>query len=88
MRRNVWTLFLGLMLTGLLTSCEKASSSIVVTPALFEYAPQVQERAADELDLLGPECARTVVVANCSAVKTFMLDYGVVREQIREAKRK
>jgi len=66
----------------------KASEPIVVAPDLVEYNPEVQDRAAAELDRLGKPCPANVVKLDCSAVSRFVIDYGHMREQIRAAKEK
>lgn len=59
---------------------------VIVTPPLVDYAPEIQGRAADELERLGPPCARDTIVADCSAAARLIIDYGVLREKIRAAK--
>ncbi len=60
---------LGLML--LLTGCGEGRSRVV--PTLIEYPPEVQAKAAEEYRTLPEE----------SALKLFVRDYGLLREQIR-----
>jgi len=59
---------------------------VIVTPPIVDYADAVQDLAADELERLGPPCARDVVLADCSALARFVTDYGVLRDKIRAAK--
>ena len=64
----------------------KASEPIVVAPDLVDYTAAVQDRAADELDRLGKPCPADTVIADCSAVARFVLDYGRMRDQVRAAR--
>ncbi len=66
-------------------SAEKGEPQIV-TPPIVDYADAVQDLAADELERLGPPCARDVVLADRSALARFVTDYGVLRDKIRAAK--
>ena len=66
----------------------KASEPIVIAPDLVEYKPAVQDRAANELDRLGKPCPADTVIADCSAVSRFVIDYGRMRDQVRAAKEK
>lgn len=65
----------------------EAQEPIVVAPDVVEYKPAVQDRAANELDRLGKPCPADTVIADCSAVSRFVLDYGRMRDQIRAAKK-
>lgn len=79
---------LSLLLLAILTiSCarENFDAVIVETPDLIEYAPEVQQRALDELQALGPPCLPMEVTEGCSALRTLVNDYGRVRDQIRAA---
>ena len=87
MRASVWKTFAILASATLLSGCGTKISSVVATPDLYQYAPEIQQRAANELTDLGPPCPRTTFVAGCSAVKTMVMDYGKVRDQIRAAKK-
>lgn len=64
----------------------EASEPIVVAPDLVDYTAAVQDRAADELERLGKPCPADTVIADCSAVARFVLDYGRMREQVRAAR--
>ena len=66
----------------------KKGKPVIVTPPIVDYSDTVQGLAADELERLGPPCARDVVVADCSALARFVTDYGVLRDKIRAAKTK
>lgn len=91
---TVW-IGLSLLIAGpLLASCAGGNSNIVVTPTLFEYSRQFENKAADELDAmklpdkrLVPPCDRLEPVKPCSALKRFTNDYGQVRDEIRAARR-
>jgi len=61
---------------------------VIVTPPLVDYADAVQGLAADELEQLGPPCARDVVIADCSALARMVTDYDVLRDKIRASKTK
>jgi len=61
----------------------EAAEPIVVAPDVVDYTAAVQDRAADELDRLGTPCPADTVIADCSAVARFVLDYGRMREQVR-----
>ncbi|MFC4350226.1 hypothetical protein ACFOW6_01590 [Fodinicurvata halophila] len=52
-------------------------------PTLYSYTAAFQEKAAQELGCLPPPCRRNVVSEDCSAVGTFVEDYGSVRAEIR-----
>jgi len=60
--------------------------AVIVTPPIVDYTSEIQTRAADEFDKLGPPCARDTVTENCSAVARFIMDYGTLRDKIRAAK--
>ena len=60
--------------------------AVIVTPPIVDYTSEIQTRAADEFDKLGPPCARDTVTENCSAVARFVMDYGTLRDKIRAAK--
>ena len=64
----------------------KATEPIVVAPDIVDYTAVVQARAADELDRLGKPCPADIVIADCSAVSRFVLDYGRMRDQVRAAR--
>ena len=64
----------------------KASEPIVIAPDLVDYTAAVQGRAADELDRLGKPCPADTVIADCSAVARFVIDYGRMRDQVRAAR--
>jgi hypothetical protein len=60
--------------------------AVIVTPPIVDYTSEIQTRAADEFEQLGPPCARDTVTENCSAVARFVMDYGTLRDKIRAAK--
>ncbi len=64
----------------------EAAEPIVVAPDVVNYTAAVQDRAADELDRLGKPCPADTVIADCSAVARFVLDYGRMRDQVRAAR--
>ena len=69
-----------------LTACQRETSSlIVVTPEIVEYAPEVQQRALEELNELGHPCLPNEVTPDCSALRTFINDYKHLRDKIRAA---
>ncbi len=57
-----------------------------MTPPIVDYTSVIQSRAANELEKLGPPCARDTVAENCSAVVRLVMDYGTLRDKIRAAK--
>ena len=59
--------------------------AVIVTPPIVDYTSEIQTRAADEFEKLGPPCARDTVTENCSAVARFIMDYGTLRDKIRAA---
>jgi hypothetical protein len=64
----------------------KSSEPIVVAPDIVDYTAAVQARAADELDRLGKPCPADTVIADCSAMARFIIDYGRMRDQVRAAR--
>jgi predicted small lipoprotein YifL len=80
-----WILFLIAAAMIPLTACGTKSSNLVLPP-LEHYTAEVQNRAADELEALGPPCPRTEVTPDCSAVKTLINDYKTMRDRIRVIK--
>ena len=60
--------------------------AVIVTPPIVDYTGEVQSRAADEFEKLGPPCARDHLTENCSAAARFIMDYGTLRDKIRAAK--
>lgn len=66
----------------LLTGCATTAFE-PVAPPLIDYAPEFQNRAASELETLGPPCPRDVVFGECSAVHRLVKDYGLTRDRIR-----
>ena len=64
----------------------EAAEPIVVAPDVVDYTAAVQDRAADELDRLGKPCPADTVIADCSAVARFVIDYGRMRDQVRAAR--
>lgn len=71
----------------LMTACQVERSEVVIAaiPDLVEYAPEVQLRALEELQALGPPCLPVEVTEGCSALRTFVNDYKRTRDQIRAA---
>lgn len=69
---------------GWLTS--EKGEAVIVTPPIVEYDVEVQDRAADEFEKLGPPCARDTIIGNCSAAARLLMDYGTLREKIRAAR--
>jgi hypothetical protein len=68
----------------LLSACGNTlSSPVLVAPSLPTYTPEVQERAIEELEELGPACPRNRAVPGCSALKLFTDDYGDLRAKLR-----
>jgi len=59
---------------------------VIVVPKLRDYGTAVQHAAADEVDTLAPPCPRDIVTPGCSALARMIIDYGVLRDQIRAAK--
>lgn len=62
----------GLIAAALLTGCAAVNSD-PICGTLFDYAPEFQKQAAQELSTLPPG----------SAVGELVADYGVVRQEIR-----
>lgn len=71
-----------LSLLILLTGCQTAAFE-AITPEVIEYSPDVQQRAAEELQAMPLPCPRDVVIAGCSAVHRMIKDYGLTRDRIR-----
>ena len=65
-----------------LIGCETVAFK-AITPEIIEYEREVQLRAADELDTLGPPCPRDAVFGGCSAIKRMIKDYLLTRDRIR-----
>lgn len=87
MRRSGWIRCLLLASVTLLTSCGLVGSSDVIfvaMPRLILYEEEVMSKAADEMEKVGPPCSRDIVIENCSAMKRLVIDYGWLREQVRE----
>lgn len=83
-----WKIPSVLALTTLLSACATGTpDTIIVSPGLIQYAPEVQERAADELERLGPACPPVEVTEDCSAVKTLVNDYIWTRDKIRNLRK-
>lgn len=83
MNKTTKTAFLGGVL--FLSACApvQVKPAIVATPTLHNYSPEVQTKLADELDAMGPQCARDVVYPGCSAAARWLLDYLDTRCEIR-----
>lgn len=67
----------------LASACARVPSEALVAPTIPNYAAEVQARAAEELDRLGPPCPRDRITPGCSAVRLMMDDYGELRARIR-----
>ena len=53
---------------------------MIVTPPIEVYFKELQDAAAAEMRAIpGPFPRYTVIVANCSAVKRIVIDYGDLR---------
>lgn len=76
-------MFLTLPAMMSLIACQSTTSNPVVLPSLEEYAPEVQDRAGEEYNQLGPLCPRTETTPGCSALRTFINDYKTLRNRIR-----
>jgi len=86
MRAPAWRLLAILLSPTLSTGCADTGFDrppVVVAPRHVDYAPEVQARAAAELEAAGPPCARDTVFAGCSALARFAIDYGDVRCDVR-----
>lgn len=66
---------------------KEQSEPIIVAPDVVDYSASVQDRAADELERLGEPCPADAVLADCSALARFVVDYGRMRDQVRAAKK-
>ena len=67
----------------------KKGEPVIVTPPIEAYSKELQAAAAAEMKSLNGPCPRdTVIVANCSAVKRMVIDYGDLRQRIRAAREK
>lgn len=70
----------------LLTACVTAPSEPVALPTLYQYAPEVQAKAAEELgEAIRAPCPRETVIDGCSATARLVYDYFLLREGIRAA---
>jgi hypothetical protein len=58
-------------------------TKIIATPDVVLYSLDVQARALKEKKALGPPCPRDVVIADCSALHRFVLDYKTMRDRAR-----
>ena len=97
MLRSVWIVSIALLAMTLLTACETPTGSservVVRSPELIRYSQEVEKRAFDEMVTIGwvdedgkslvPPCPPNEVFLGCSALKTFVNDYGFTRNQIR-----
>lgn len=82
---NVWKLS-GLFLTlTLLTNCATVISNPQIR--LVEYDHAFQRKAAQEIEQLRAPCAHDVL-ADCSAVRRMVVDYGDLRQKLRAAKQR
>ena len=67
----------------------KKGEPVIVTPPIEAYSKELQAAAAAEMKAISDPCPRdTVIVANCSAVKRMVIDYGDLRQRIRAAREK
>ena len=67
----------------------KKGEPVIVTPPIEAYSKELQAAAAAEMKANPGPCPRdTVIVANCSAVKRMVIDYGDLRQRIRAAREK
>ena len=67
----------------------KKGEPVIVTPPIEAYSKELQAAAAAEMKAIPGQCPRdTVIVANCSAVKRMVIDYGDRRQRIRAAREK
>lgn len=75
----------GLLSLLLLTACGAATSSGTsgVALSLYDYSPEFQGRAAAELEAAPRPCDRDEAADDCSALARMVIDYGVVRNEIR-----
>jgi hypothetical protein len=82
MREKKWTALSLLAGTALLGACGTASSDFVA-PDMPAYSPAFQDKAADELTEADRPCDRVEPVPPCSATARLVIDYGMIRQQIR-----
>lgn len=81
-----WKTFLLLAGAIFLSGCESGVSSLVVSPPVIDYSDEVQQKAATEIESLGPACPRDAVYGGCSAVVRMVIDYGWMRDKLRAVK--
>lgn len=68
----------------LLSGCAGGSSSgSIARPQLVDYPAAFQERAAEELEELGPGCPLHAVGEGCSTLARMIEDYGELRARVR-----
>ena len=73
-----WMMFLPLIL---LTNCAVAASDpiyIFRCPDLVDYTPEVQAKAADEIEAMPPD----------AVIPGFIADYGLLRKKCRAIEKK
>ena len=59
-----------------------------MTPLIGDYSKELQAAASEMKAIPGPCPRDTVIVANCSAVKRIVIDYGDLRQRIRATREK
>lgn len=69
---------------SLLSGCATPASNLKVEIPLVQYSSEFQNKTADELEKMLPSCPLNTVRSDCSAVKTFIKDYKLLRDQVRE----
>lgn len=91
----MWPFGLGMFLSAvgliLLGACAAGGSdrqvvTISISPTHYHYSQEFLDLAAEETGVLGEPCDRNAIDHECSALLRLILDYGRVREQIREIK--
>ncbi len=80
---RIWTLSNILMSSQFLTACVSTSSDGVVVPPVTAYSPAFQDRLADEFNALPPACGPDTVLDGCSAARRAIMDYKLMRDQVR-----
>ena len=73
------------IIVGAVVGCSpvRPSTKLIVAPAVVPYSNNVQNKVAEEMDLMGPACPRDAVFGGCSGAKRFIMDYGHMRNQVR-----
>ncbi len=57
-------------------------------PLIGDYSKELQAAVSEIRAIPGPCPRDTVIVANCSAVKPMVIDYGDLSQRIRAAREK